>query len=581
MAEILVLLVVVLPWLGALAVWLAGNQRPRLQHTLAVLSSVLTAAVSLALFLFASSEPLIQIPFGKAFGVLTFVPDGLAVTLTAIAAVIGSLAVIFSVDYMHGEAQLGRYYFLVLFFIGAMTGLVLSGNLLFTFFFWEITALCSYGLISFYNDDPKAVAGGIKALIITQVGGVGLLVGTLIAFVNLGSFQISDFLGKAASIPAAALSLIAFSFLIAAAAKSAQFPFQTWLPDAMEAPTPVSALIHAATMVNAGIYLLARFYPAFESVPGWTTSVLLVGLVSAVISAISALIATDLKRVLAYSTVSQLGYMVYAIGAGGVLASQFHLLSHAVFKALLFLAAGSVIHSVGTRDLRRMGGLGWRMPFVRNVFIVGGLALAGVPIMNGFWSKELILEVGLEHSPFWAYALMLAGAGLTAFYSFRMVWLVFFGKERESLHVHRAGSAMRIALALLAGGTFVTWLLFGQLNGLLASTLPFHEFEHETTLELVRVILSAPATWFALLIVGIGFAISWVRARGFRLFGGAWLNPLVDTSFGLEPVNGFVVRTVYKIAERFSLTQTGELNWNILGIISALLVVLVVLWFGA
>jgi NADH-quinone oxidoreductase subunit L len=236
---------------------------------------------------------------------------------------------------------------------------------------------------------------------------------------------------------------------------------------------------------------------------------------------------------------------------------------------------------VGTRDLRRMGGLGGRMPFVRNVFIVGALALAGVPIMNGFWSKELILEVGLEHSLFWAYGLMLAGAGLTAFYTFRMVWLVFFGKERESLHVHRAGSAMRIALALLAGGSFVTWLLFGQLNGLLASTLPFHEFEHETIGELVRVILSAPATWFALLIVGIGFTVSWVRARGFRLFGGAWLNPLVDTSFGLEPVNGFVVRTVYKIAERFSLTQTGELNWNILGIISALLVVLVVLWFGA
>src|SRR4029079_15206863 len=153
-----------------------------------------------------------------------------------------------------------------------------------------------------------------------------------------------------------------------------------------------------------------------------------VGLISATVSALSALIAMDLKRVLAYSTVSQLGYMVYAIGAGGVLASQFHLLSHAGFKALLFLAAGSVIHSVGTRDLHRMGGLGKKMPLVRNVFIVGALALAGVPILNGFWSKELILEAGLEGSPIWAYILMLIGAGLTAFYTFRMVWLVFFGK---------------------------------------------------------------------------------------------------------------------------------------------------------
>jgi NADH-quinone oxidoreductase subunit L len=581
MAGIIVALVIGLPWVGAVVVWLARNKHPRLQHTLAVLFSVLTAAASIALFMFASSEHVIQIPFGKAFGDLTFVPDGLAVSLTAIAAVIGSLAVIFSVDYMHGEKQLGRYYFLVLFFIGSMIGLVLSGNLLFTFFFWEITALCSYGLISFYNDDPKAVAGGIKALIITQVGGVGLLAGTLIAFVNTDSFQVRDLLQNASALPAAALAWIAFSFLVAAAAKSAQFPFHTWLPDAMEAPTPISALIHAATMVNAGIYLLARFYPAFEAVPGWTMAVLLVGLISALITAIFALVATDLKRTLAYSTVSQLGYMVYAIGAGGVFASQFHLLSHAVFKALLFLAAGSVIHSVGTRDMRRMGGLGRQMPFVRNVFIIGALALAGVPILNGFWSKELILEIGLEHSPFWAYALMLLGAGFTAFYTFRMVWLVFFGKERDRLEVHRAGPAMRVALFVLAAGTFVTWLFFGRLNELLVSTLPLHELEHETLAEVVMAILSAPATWFALLVVAIGFGISWVRARGYRLFGGAWLNPLVDSSFGFDSLNHFVVQGTYKIAEGLSRTQTGELNWNILGIIGALLVVLTVLWLGA
>src|SRR5512139_3755973 len=555
MAGTLIALVILLPWAGALFVWLARNYRPKLQHALAILFSVGAAIASLILLGYASADPAIQIPLGSAFGVLTFVPDGLGVTLTAIATVIGSLAVIFSMEYMRGDEQLGRYYFLVLFFIGTMTGLVLSGNLLFTFFFWEITALCSYGLISFYNDDPKAVAGGIKALIITQVGGVGLLAGTLIAFANLGSFQIADLLANASTLPAAALAWIAFSFLVAAAAKSAQFPFHTWLPDAMEAPTPISALIHAATMVNAGIYLLARFYPAFESVPGWAFSVMLVGLISALISAVSALIATDLKRTLAYSTVSQLGYMVYAIGAGGVFASQFHLLSHAVFKALLFLAAGSVIHSVGTRDMRRMGGLGRQMPFVRNVFIVGALALAGVPILNGFWSKELILEIGLEHSPMWAYGLMLLGAGLTAFYTFRMVWLVFFGTERDRLHVHRAGSAMRFALFVLATGTFVTWLFVGGLNELLVSTLPFHELEHESLQEVVTAILSAPATWFALGVVALGFVISWVRARGFRLFGGAWLNPFVESSFGLESLNRFVVNGVYKAAEGFSITQ--------------------------
>jgi NADH-quinone oxidoreductase subunit L len=578
MAGIFVVLVIALPWLGAVAVWLPGNERSRLQHTLAVLFSVLTAIASIVLLAFASSEPAVHIALGKAFGDLTFVPDGLAVSLTAIAAVVGSLAVIFSVDYMRGDAQLGRYYFLVLFFIGAMTGLVLSGNLLFTFFFWEITALCSYGLISFYNDDPKAVAAGLKALIITQVGGVGLLAGTLIAFVHLGSFQISDLLAKASSLPATALSLIAFSFLVAAAAKSAQFPFHVWLPDAMEAPTPVSALIHAATMVNAGIYLLARFYPAFESVPGWRTSVLLVGLISAMIAALSALIATDLKRVLAYSTVSQLGYMVYAIGAGGVIASQFHLLSHAVFKALLFLAAGSVIHSVGTRDLRRMGGLGNRMPFVRNVFILGALALAGIPIFNGFWSKELILEVGLAHSPIWVYAIMLIGVGLTAFYTFRMVWLVFFGRERDHLHVHPTGSAMKVSLGILAVGTLITWFFFGGLSGLFSATLPFHELEHETLWEMVTAVSFAPATWFTLLIVAVGLGIAWMRARGFQLFGGGWLNPFVESSFGFEFLNRLIVKATYQVAEWFSRTQTGELNWNIFGIISALLAVLIALW---
>jgi NADH-quinone oxidoreductase subunit L len=583
MAGNLILLIIGIPWLGALVVWSIGDRRAKLQHILAVVFSLLSGIASLILLAFVDSQSAIDLALGPAFGNLTFVPDGLAVTLTVIATVIGSLAVLFSVNYMRGEAQLGRYYFMVLFFIGAMAGLVLSGNLLFTFFFWEITALCSYGLISFYNDDPKAVAGGIKALIITQVGGVGLLAGTLIAYANLGSFQISDVLANTSAIPAVALSFMAFSFLIAAAAKSAQFPFHTWLPDAMEAPTPISALIHAATMVNAGIYLLARFYPAFASVPGWRTAVILVGVTSALITACMALTATDLKRALAYSTVSQLGYMVYAIGAGGVLASQFHLLSHAVFKALLFLTAGSVIHAVGTRDMCRMGGLSAKMPFARNVFIIGALALMGLPILNGFWSKELILEIGLEHSPRWAYILMLIGAGLTAFYSFRMVWLVFFGSQREELHVHETGLAMKVSLALLSIGTFTTWLFFGGLNMLLSTSLPFHAIEEESTLEMVTAINSAPATWFALLVVALGLILFFTLGRKFALSESpSWLNSLTDSSFGFESVNHFVVNMVSKFAESLRATQTGELNWNILGIIGALFLVLaVLLWGGA
>lgn len=581
MTTILIGLVIGIPWLGALILWRTSDENPRLQHTLAVAFSIAAGFASLALIFFSSAETAVDIPMGAFFGSLTFTPDGLAVALTAIACVIGSLAVLFSVDYMKGEPQLSRYYTFVLLFIGAMAGLVLSGSLLFMFLFWEITALCSYALISFYNDDPKAVAGGIKALIITQVGGVGLLAGALITYASLGTYQVSTLLENAGTIPANLLAFVAFGFLIAAAAKSAQFPFHTWLPDAMEAPTPISALIHAATMVNAGVYLLARFYPAFVQVPGWALSVTMVGFVSALITAFMALTATDLKRALAYSTVSQLGYMVYAIGVGGFFASQFHLLSHAVFKALLFLAAGSAIHSVGTRDMRRMGGLGKQMPFVRNVFILGALALAGLPILNGFWSKELILEVGLADGPMWAYIGMLLGAGMTAFYTLRMTWLVFFGEARESLHVHDAGSAMKVSLGLLAAGTLTTWLLAGPFSWLFHETLPFHSIHELSTLELVEEIFSAPATYIALTVVCLGLGIFWMVRKQATARKEAQFDILSRESFGFDWLNRQVTSITFKFATALQKTQTGKLNWNVVGILGALLAVLGFLLWSA
>jgi NADH-quinone oxidoreductase subunit L len=579
MSGILITLVLALPWFGAFIVWITGDNHSKVQQTLAVLFSILTALTSLVVLFFTSSQLAILLPFGNAFGDLIFVPDGLAVSLAVIASVLGSLTVLFSVDYMHRQVQLGRYYFMMLFFIGAMNGLVLSGNLLFTFFFWEITALCSYGLISFYNDDPKAVAGGIKALIITQVSGVGLLAGTLITFANLHSYQITDVLAKANTLPASALGGIAFCFLIAAAGKSAQFPFHSWLPDAMEAPTPVSALIHAATMVNAGVYLLARFYPAFVAVPGWTLAVTLVGMLSALIAALMALTTTDLKRTLAYSTISQLGYMIYAVGVGAVFASQFHLLSHAVFKALLFLAAGAVIHSVGTRDMRKMGGLGVRMPFIRNVFIIGALALAGLPILNGFWSKELVLEAGLKQGPFWVYSLMLFGVGLTAFYTIRMTWLVFFGTEREQLHVYETGLFMRIVTFVIALGTLTTWLLAGPFSVLLFRSLPFHNLEVIPTLTVIEEVLIAPATWFALVTIMVGIGVWLVtQRRSMRKQSIELPHEFFDASFGFDWLNYQVVDWIQRIAIFLQKTQTGQLNWNILGIVGALLIVLALLW---
>ena len=506
MAAWLMVFTIGLPWLGALCVWWVGDDHPRAQHGLATDFSVLAGLTALALLAFTSSEAALRVTLGGVFGDFTLVPDGLGVFLAAVAAVIGCLSVIFSMDYMHGEAQLGRYYALVLLFIGAMCGLVLSGSLLFMFVFWEITAFCSYALIAFHNDDPKAVAGGIKALIVTQLGGVGLLAGALVAYAHLGSLEISTLLAGAHTLPAGVLAGIAFGFLAAAAAKSAQVPLHTWLPDAMEAPTPVSALIHAATMVNAGVYLLARFYPAFAAVPGWGTAVIAVGLLSSLIAALMALVATDLKRALAYSTISQLGYMVFAVGAGAIFASMFHLLSHAVFKALLFLGAGAVIHTVGTRDMREMGGLGKQMPFVRAAFVIGALALSGVPILNGFWSKELVLEAGMEHAA-WVFYLALFGAFLTALYTFRMVWLVFYGEPCGAQHAHDAPAAMRVSLGLLAAGSLTTWLLAGPFDRMLTGCP-----EGTCTLgAMVTEVATAPATLVALAAIALGFALWWWR----------------------------------------------------------------------
>ncbi len=580
MEQYFVILSIAIPWAGALLVWLIGDRYAKAQHGIAVGFSLLAGVSALAMLLNVSKDVVVSLPVGGVFGDFTFVADGLGVFLAVIATVVGSLAVIFSVDYMKGEAQLGRYYAFVLFFIGSMVGLVLSSNMLLMFVFWELTALCSYALIAFHNDDPKAVRGGMKALIMTQFGGLGLLVGALMLYSLAGTYDINIFIENAAVITPSVLAFMAFGALVAAAAKSAQFPFQTWLPDAMEAPTPISALIHAATMVNAGVYLLARFYPAFKDVPGWTTAVVIVGMITALLAAVMALAANDLKRVLAYSTVSQLGYMVYAVGCGGIYASQFHLLSHSVFKALLFLGAGAVIHSVGTRDMRKMGGLGKKMPFTRVVFIIGSLALAGLPILNGFWSKELVLEAGLAHGPMWAYVVMLIVAGMTALYTFRMVWMVFYGEERgeEGAHVHDAGTFMKVALAPLALGALTTWLLAGPFSKLLsAESLPFHGIESASSVHILEEVISWP-TLIALGVITVGIVL-WLL-RGPLAGVVKVLKPITwaaDRTFGFDFINNLIVKGTQACGEGLRVTQTGALAWNVFMIVAGFVILLALL----
>jgi NADH-quinone oxidoreductase subunit L len=310
---------------------------------------------------------------------------------------------------------------------------------------------------------------------------------------------------------------------------------------------------------------------------------MLVGMLSALLAALMALVANDLKRVLAYSTVSQLGYMVYAVGAGGIFASQFHLLSHAVFKALLFLAAGAVIHAVGTRDMRQMGDLRKSMPAVRAVFVIGAAALAGIPIFNGFWSKELVLEAGAHGGPLWIYGMMLFGAGITALYTFRCVWMVFYAPPAsENLHVHDAGPAMRAALYPLALGTLTTWLLAGTFSHMLERALPGYGIHAETTLEMIMKVPSEPLTWLALAVVAAGL-LAWWQRRRLEFFSEALsdLGVLARSSFGFEAINQHFVRWVNTLAEDLRGLQTGQLNWNVAAIITGLVVVLLIAALGA
>lgn len=592
MASSLILITICLPWIGAALVWLIGDRHPKWQHTLAAVFSVCTAAASLFLLLprnwGATDTVVLSQPFGPFIGELTFVADSLSVFLAAIATVVGSLTVIFSIGYMNGAAQLGRYYALVLLFIGSMCGLVLSGNMLFLFLFWEATAFCSYALISFHNDDPKAVTAGIKALIITQLGGAGLLIGIIVAAAYLPDLQISTMLTAASTLPSNALSIVAFGFLLAAVAKSAQFPLHIWLPDAMEAPTPVSALIHAATMVNAGVYLLARFYPAFAPVTGWRIAVIAIGVTSALLAALLATTCNDLKRVLAYSTVSQLGYMVAGVGIGALFESQFYLFSHALFKALLFLGAGAIIHELGTRDMRHMGDLWNRMPRVAIPYLIGAAALVGLPFFNGFWSKEILLETALEQYPVTVYPFLVIGAGITAFYAMRMCRMVFFTPQsidKVSTKAHDS-RFMTLPLVLLALGVLFAWLLAEPFASWAAQTLPYHAAYLLPDRPIESLISShtvlSLSTLIILTVTGIGLFFGWRAAD--KRFVEVSATPLVrgieKAGTRFDDAARAIVGITRSSAALLQTTQTGQLNWNAAGIVLGLVALLLIVLQG-
>ena len=356
--------------------------------------------------------------------------DPLSSTMILFVTGVGTLIHLYSIGYMHGDPRFSRFFAYMNLFAASMLVLVLGSSFLLTFLGWEGVGLCSYLLISFWFERNSAAVAGKKAFVTNRVGDFGFMLAMFLIFASLGSLDYSAMEG-AGRLPQSTVTAIALLLLVGAIGKSAQIPLHIWLPDAMEGPTPVSALIHAATMVTAGVFLIVRASPFFEASDHAGTVVAWVGVITALLAATVAIVQNDIKRVLAYSTISQLGYMFLAAGVGAYSAAMFHMITHAFFKALLFLGAGSVIHGMhDEQDMRRMGALRKWMPVTAGTFIVGWLAIAGIFPFSGFWSKDEILASVWATDNYALWAVGVVTALLTAFYMTRQVWLVFYGDER-------------------------------------------------------------------------------------------------------------------------------------------------------
>jgi NADH-quinone oxidoreductase subunit L len=446
-----------------------------------------------------------------------FLVDPLTVTMLIVVTSVSLLVQIFSVGYMHGDGGYSRYFAAMALFTTSMLGLVLANNLLAIYIFWELVGLCSYLLIGHWHQRPEAAAAAKKAFIVTRLGDVGFLVGILLLFTATGTLQFSTLAEMAASGQLHDPILTAGVLLIfcGAVGKSAQFPLHVWLPDAMEGPSPVSALIHAATMVAAGVYLMARTFPLLEHSTTGLAVVATIGGFTALFAATMGLVSPDIKRVLAFSTVSQLGYMMLAIGAGAMSAGIFHLFNHAFFKALLFLGAGSVIHLVGTNNLFEMGGLRRWRPVAFVTMTIAALSLAGVFPFSGFWSKDEVLaavatSTGLgEPGRSILFLFALITVFLTAFYMFRVIFLTFGGNYRGHEHYHPESPTMWIPLLLLTVPTVA--------SGFWGAPMFANAFEafiegHPVTPSF-HIEIAAGSTILAL----AGIALAWFMYRGGRM----------------------------------------------------------------
>jgi NADH-quinone oxidoreductase subunit L len=616
-------LVAAIPFASAALLALVGS---RLSRRMVAISGAGSIGLAAVLTLLIGSEFLISPPAGHAYvqhlwmwmssggfqPEIAFYLDPVALLMLLVVTFVGFLIHLYSVEYMRDDPGYARFFAYMNLFVASMITLVLANNLLLLYLGWEGVGLCSFLLIGFWYQDPANVRAAGKAFIVTRVGDTAFAVGLFLLFTRLGSLDIQEVMSRASAhwSPGSGVAIAAAALLLGGAVgKSAQLPLQTWLPDAMAGPTPTSALIHAATMVTAGVYLIARTHVLFTLAPVVQLAVAIIGTATMLLAAFSALAQRDMKRVLAYSTISQIGYMFLALGLGAWSAAMFHFMTHAFFKALLFLAAGVVIHAVHEQDLYRMGGLRSELRLAFWSFVIGGSALSGLPLITaGFFSKDLILWQSWAgpNGNAWFWAAGMTGALLTSLYTFRMISLAFYGPQHSHVKAE-SGPAVRIALIVLCvlsivGGYANTPPNFGgvpALSNFLSSVLPSLEEVHVGPITETLTALSASAV-FAL---GLGLAYllygpqrSRVPAQGFLQqlwfsgWGFDWLydrllvrpfqwltrrsaRDLVDV-----PIRGLAQIAV--LAHRgLQRTQTGRLRWYAMGLAMGTVVILAIAFF--
>ena len=540
--DLLIPMIVILPLAGFAITALVGRRLDREAHWVPVGLVVLSWAIAMVVAFAALSgaAPFDAGGYGVTLyewipaGAFTieagFFVDNLTAVLLIVVTTIGMLVHVYSIGYMAHEPGYWRFFAYLNLFMFSMLLLVLADNFLVVFVAWELVGLCSYLLIGHWYRRRSAALAAKKAFIVNRVGDVGFALGIMLIFTSLGTLDIREVLERIGELDQATVTVVALLLFAGAMGKSAQFPLHVWLPDAMEGPTPVSALIHAATMVNAGVYLVARTSPVFGHAPSAMLVVAGIGIFTAILAASIAFTQTDIKRVLAYSTLSQLGYMFAALGVGAWTAAIFHLMTHGFFKGLLFLDSGSVIHSVhGEQDMRRMGGLARKIPITYATMFIGSLAISGIPPLAGFFSKDEILGEAFKNGFLVVWLIGLVVAGMTAFYMFRLMGLTFWGASRVDPHVeqgiHESPPTMTTPLILLAIPSALLGLAIGfpPESGLLHGWLEpvFHE-----TLEVMGREHHAFQLFGidgALILASVGIAVLGILAAwylfGLELFG--------------------------------------------------------------